>query len=150
MVEEFLTQNGNKKVKIIPASFKQALKLKQEALKCITDKNISKGLDLNSTKDGNTMLAKIVDIISAIDSSEAFNNAVFDCLSCCTYEEFHKITEQLFDDFPELREDYYEIVAKCVEVNLRPFFKSLSSELKTRFKSIDNALEQKLPQTERV
>lgn len=143
MVEEFLTANGKKKVKIIPANFKQALKLKQEALKCITDNKILDGINLGNTQDGNVLLSKLVDIISAMDSSESFNNAVFECLSSCIYEDFHKITEQLFDDFPELREDYYEIVTKCVEVNLRPFFKSLSSELKTRFNQVNNTLEQK-------
>lgn len=59
------------------------------------------------------------------DTSPRFEMALFDCLKHCTYDNI-SITPQLFDDLPQARGDYYEIVKECVVVNLRPFMKSLS------------------------
>ena len=39
-----------------------------------------------------------------------------------------KITLDLFDTNPEIREDEYEIKLKCIEENFRPFVKSLASQ----------------------
>jgi hypothetical protein len=50
------------------------------------------------------------------------------------YDGTRKINEDLFDDEQykeKIREDYYEIYFKCIEVNLAPFIKSLVSMWKT-------------------
>ena len=76
-------------------------------------------------------LDKFIDVLISADTSEDFNKALFKCLGRCVYDEFHAITPQFFDDNPEAIEDYYEIVAYCVKVNLTPFFKSLVTALQT-------------------
>ena len=142
---DFVSKNSGKRIKIIPASFKNACKLKVEAMKCLKDSGV---LDKLKENVGNiqisTILKELATLIISLDTSEGFNNAVMDCLSVCICDNSHAITEQYFNDCPELWEDYYEIVTKCVEVNLRPFFKSLSSELSTRFPQIEDSPQQEL------
>lgn len=142
---DFVAKNSGKRIKIIPASFKNACKLKVEAMKCLKDSGV---LDKLKENIGNiqisTILKELATLIISLDTSEGFKNAVMDCLSVCICDNSHAITEQYFNDCPELWEDYYEIVTKCVEVNLRPFFKSLSSELSTRFPQIEDSQQQEL------
>lgn len=139
---EFIAKNSGKKVKIIPASFQKAIALKKEAFKCLNKTNsLEKIKDLKNI-DMNTLFSEIANLLVEADTSDGFYNSVMDCLGVCICDDTHAITEQYFNDVPELREDYYEIVSKCVEVNLRPFFKSLASELKTRFAQIEPTLEQ--------
>lgn len=135
---EFTTTNGQKEVKIIAASFKDAANLKKATIKALKNAEIIDGLEINISNNSN-ILNKLSEALMSIDTSEEFESAVFECLKSCIYDTQGlklKITPQLFDDIPDAREDYYEIVAKCCEENLRPFFKSLVSELKTRFKQM--------------
>lgn len=135
---EIITTNTQKKVIINPASFSEASTLKKEAMKCLSNAGLFKNLDFASisTMETSKIFGVLSELIVSMDSSTGFENAVFDCLSRCSCDN-KAITRQLFDDNPELREDYYEIVAKCVEENLRPFFKSLSSELSNRLQGVD-------------
>ena len=139
---EFTTQNGNKECVITAASFKDAVNLKKATMKCLLDANVLNSIDLDNLKGLD--ITKVFDVLGQLilnmDVSEEFEKAIFACLSNCTYDGFYKITMQLFDDKPEAREDYYEIVSKCCEVNLRPFFKSLVSELKQRFQTLTENL----------
>ena len=139
---EFTTQNTKKSVKIIPASFRDATNLKKEVLKSLKDAGIIQGINLESLKNLEVadIINSVANLIITMDISESFDSALFACLKVCIYDNKHSITAQLFDDIPELQEDYYEIVSKCCEVNLRPFFKSLTSELSTRLSQfeIDN------------
>lgn len=136
---EFVTQNGGKKVEIKEASFKNASNLKKAAMKCLLNTDALHGVNVEDLQNINPV--KIFDSLGQMlinmDTSDEFDNAVMSCLSDCIYDGFFKINEKLFDDKPEAREDYYEIVSKCVEVNLRPFFKSLVSELKQRFQTLN-------------
>ena len=138
---EFITTNGQKKVTINVASFKEMCALKTEAMKCLQNADLSglvKGADNKSQ-----MLDGIVNILIAADTSETFNNALFRCLGRCVYDEFHSITPQFFEDKPEAIEDYYEIAAKCIEVNLRPFFKSLVTAFKANMEKMGSIESQK-------
>lgn len=134
---EFLTNNSKKTVIINPASFQDAIFLKKEAMKCLTSSGALNNIDVNnlSKTDVKGLFDSFANLIVALDTSNGFENAVFKCLERCIYDNKHAITRQLFDDKPELREDYYEIVSKCCEVNLSPFFKSLSSVFSTRLAS---------------
>lgn len=131
---DFITQNGQKEVKITPASFAAASNLKKAAMQAIDTKNIK--IDNLDEIKLSKFLDLIINSIINLDTSDFFEKAIFECLSVCIYDGFYKITPQLFDDKPEIREDYYEIVTRCAEVNLRPFFKSLVSEFKTRLQTI--------------
>lgn len=135
---QFTTQNTNKEVLITAAAFKEAGKLKKIIMKELP--NVLKGVDISkiSELDMSIVFEKLATIISNLDSSNEFETAIFECLKPCIYDyngQNLKINLQLFDDIPEAREDYYEIIVKCCEVNLRPFFKSLYSELSIHFKT---------------
>lgn len=136
---EFVTQNGNKKVEIKEASFKDASNLKKAVMKCLLNTDALKGVNIDSLQgvDSSKLFDSLGQMLINMDTSEEFDKAIMNCLSNCIYDGFFKINEQLFDDKPEAREDYYEIVSKCTEVNLRPFFKSLVSELKQRFQTLN-------------
>lgn len=141
---EFITQNGNKECIITAASFKDAVNLKKAVMKCLLNVDTLKGVNLDNLQglDSTKIFDALGKLIVNMDVSEDFEKAVFSCLSICLYNGF-KINMQLFDDFAEAREDYYEIISKCCEVNLNPFLKSLVSELKQRFqKMIENIPEQ--------
>ena len=135
---EFTTENTGAKVVINVASMKQATNLKNVILKEIIKNPL--GLKLKETAEVKSALEKELDIsdlldylkntVIGIEISEEFNNAIFDCLSKCTYD-MKRITLDIFDDIPKAREDYYEILFKCAEENLRPFIKSLASRWKT-------------------
>lgn len=131
---EFVTQNGQKTVEIKEASFKDASELKKAVVKALS----KSGIDLSNLEKIGTknLFQTIFDFVINVDTSDEFDKAVMNCLSNCVYDSFYKINENLFNDKPETREDYYEIVAKCCEVNLRPFFKSLVSELKRRYATL--------------
>lgn len=134
---EILIQNGNVTVDIIPASFKDACNLKKAVAKGL----IGKDLGLNNSNLMDIKLDSILQLLVDIDTSDEFEKAVTECLKYCIYDKGGKnlkITAQLFDDIPEAREDYYQIVTKCCEVNLLPFFKSLASEFNTRLAAIPN------------
>lgn len=138
---EFLTTNGNVNVKINIASFKEVADLKKAALKALQDVEIIKDSNLNIEGLKNQNPIKIItDLIINFDTSKDFEDALFACLKSCVYDaggKNLKINAQLFDDIVEAREDYYEIAAKCVEVNLTPFFKSLVSACKIQFAKIN-------------
>lgn len=132
---EFITKNGQKSVKINIAPLKDTMRLKRQVVKCLLESNVTSNVQDFKNITSSTLLDKILNILFSADMSEDFENAVFGCLSVCIYDEKYKITPQLFDDFKEAREDYYEIISNCIEVNLRPFFKSLVTELKTRLET---------------
>lgn len=133
-MRDFTTQNGGARVIINPAPYKTVVKLKKVLLQEI--KNNSIGLKVIGNNEN--LLEKTLDFTGCIDFiknaligadiSDEVNNAIFDCLSYCTYETTNKINEELFDKIPEAREDYYEIIIACIEENLKPFTKSLASQ----------------------
>ena len=134
---EFVTQNGNVAVEIFPATFKDACNLKKAVGKSLTGKGFIDNIQTSSLMD--IKLDSILQLLVDIDTSDEFEKSVMECLKSCIYDKGGKnlkINSQLFDDIPEAREDYYEIVTKCVEVNLRPFFKSLVSEFNHRLATI--------------
>ena len=121
---EFVTQNGNVTIDVMPASFKDACNLKKAVAKGLLGKDL--GIGESSLMD--VKIDSILQLLVDIDTSDDFEKAIMECLKCCIYDKGGKnlkITTQLFDDIPETREDYYEIITKCVEVNLRPFSRAL-------------------------
>lgn len=134
-MKEFNATNTGNRVVINCANMNEAMQLKNVifneikksplGLKLTADKNSI----LESELDIASILEFIKNILLSIDSSEAFEEAIFNCLRHCTYKSTFKIDKDLFDNqqVQEAREDYYEIVYYCVEENLRPFFKSLVS-----------------------
>ncbi len=136
MVKEFKGNSGARIV-INPASFKEATALKKciekELINAKLPFDIGKVSGLAEAKDelnkyGLTDLLEIAkNVVLSCDTSEEFEKALFDCLKHCTYDNV-QIREQLFDDIPDAREDYYTIVFECIKENVLPFFKGLLSK----------------------
>lgn len=143
---EILTKNGNKSIEIKPANFQEAINLKKAAMKCLQESKVLENINFESVELA-ALIDKFLEVLFSAEASTTFEKALFECLKVCYINENgikNKISPQLFDEKPELREDYYEIISKCVEVNLAPFFKSLVSEFKTRFnQQIQGSLQQK-------
>lgn len=139
---DFISTNAKKKIVINPATFAEASQLKKEAMKCLSNANLIQSIDFSkfSNMEVNKLFAAVSELIINADSSTDFEDAVFVCLGRCSCDNI-AITKQLFDDKPELREDYYEIVAKCCEENLRPFFKSLATEFNNRLQLSDTEVQ---------
>lgn len=147
---DFQAQNTNNRVVINPVPWQLATKLKNVIFKEIqkypvgvklisalrdskgNGKNVADVLSGTDIEFSN-VLDFIKDCLIGLDTNEAIQSTLYECLAYCTYQSTRKINAQLFDDVPEAREDYYEIVAKCLECNLRPFLKSLQSQFSTLF-----------------
>lgn len=130
MTKEFKGQNG-KRIVINTASFKEATALKKAIEKELLKTNVS--LDVKSLQEINEKYSMIEflnlakNFIFSCETSDEFERVLFECLKHCTYDNI-QIKEQLFDDVPEAREDYYMIVFECIKENVLPFFKSLLSK----------------------
>ena len=142
-MKEFKCTNTGNSVVINCSPMKSVQKLKQVIFNEIKKSPI--GIKLtggeNSLFEKEIDFTGVIDFIKdtliGIDTSEAFNEAIFECLQYCTYKKVYKIDEALFENeaVPEAREDYYEIIFACIEENLRPFIKSLISTWKTHIKT---------------
>ena len=124
---EFKSQNGVD-VKINPADFISAMKLKNSVLKAVKESgvDISK-IDLEKITAAS--LQPIIEVVLSADTNEDVEKALFKCLERCTYNG-ERIIRDTFEPI-EAREDYYEIVINCLKENLAPFFKNLISKLKS-------------------
>jgi hypothetical protein len=117
---EYTSSNGAN-ITINASSFGDALLLKKEAVKIIKKSNI----DIASIDLDFKNLKIIINILLEADSNDDFEKAVFNCLKRCKYNDL-KITRDTFEEI-EARENYYEIVTKCIIENLGPFIKPLVS-----------------------
>ena len=130
-MKEFKGCNGAKIV-INEANWGDVRKLK----KVLAQELIKIGIDidkefLGQTKEnlmvGGKLLSLIKDVYLTLEASDDFNAEIMNCLQYCTYDSI-QIKEQLFDDKVEAREDYYDMVIGCLEVNLSPFMRKLFSK----------------------
>ena len=120
---------------INPASFKLVKQLRgciaNELKKIQIDIGNPQSLDAIK-KEFNGNVSKYLncfkDILLNLETSESFENVVWNCLKECLYDN-KAITPTLFDDIPSAREDYDLIVYECIKENMAPFFKSLGGLL---------------------
>lgn len=134
---EFISKSGVK-IRIDPASFKDALKLKTDIEKALIKNNVDVAnidVDFDKLGKGNIDFAFITSIskyLMIIDSDENVHRSIFKCLERCLYKDL-KITEETFEDI-EARVDYYEILTNCIKENMLPFLKTLFVDLKVNQK----------------
>ena len=130
-MKEFKGCNGAKIV-INEATWGDVRKLK----KVLAIELLKLGIDidkefLGQTKEnlmvGSKLFQLLKDVYLTLEASDDFNDEIMNCLQYCTYDNI-QIKEQLFDDKPEAREDYYDMVIGCLEVNLSPFIKKILSK----------------------
>ena len=85
---------------------------KEASLKDLTLEEL-KELDFDLNKIEGMNLAEstesIILFLLNTDTSPRFEMALFECLKHCTYDNI-SITPHLFDDLPQARGDYYELV----------------------------------------
>lgn len=81
---------------------------------------VKSGIDLAKLKNDASALT-FIPLVLAADSSPEVHDALFNCLARCTYNS-EKITIDTFNDI-KAREDYYDIIAELLTVNIWPFFK---------------------------
>lgn len=124
-------------ITINPAKFKHTKLLRE----CIARELMKHKIDIGNPKtleqisknikeNIGELINLLKDVLLGLETSQEFNNVIWLCLQECTYDNA-MITEQLFDDIPEYREDYDLIVMEVVKENLRPFLKSLNGLLPT-------------------
>lgn len=113
---EFISKSGAKII-INPASFETAQNLWSAVEKIASQENIKVG-------------GGMINLVMAIDSFPEFKQALWPCLIRCTRNDI-KIEKSTFEDV-EVRKEYYEIIAPCVEINISPFVESLISEFDKR------------------
>lgn len=134
---EFNATNTGKRIVINSASFKEVLQLKKALLSELSKHPIGlKVLNSNASflekeLDFTNCIDFLKNVLIGADTTQEVETAIFECLKHCTYDTTNRIDEGLFDRIPEARADYYEILIKCVEENLKPFIKSLASLWKT-------------------
>lgn len=130
-MKEFKGCNGAKIV-INEATWGDVRKLK----KVLAIELLKLGIDidkefLGQTKEylmvGSKLFQLLKDVYLTLEASDDFNDEIMNCLQYCTYDNI-QIKEHLFDDKPEAREDYYDMVIGCLEVNLSPFIKKILSK----------------------
>lgn len=135
MVKECTTVNGNATLILNEATFADCIILQsvimEEAKKLKLDIGNMEIEDFEFTSMSK-LLDNIKDLFFGLMTSDKFERIIFKCLGYCTYNNV-KITKQLFDDMLEARQDYYQIIKECVEINLNPFLKSLTSQLSILF-----------------
>lgn len=132
MVKECTTVNGNATLILNEATFADCIVLQSVIMEEAKKLKLDIGeieIDFGGASV-TSLLDSIKDLFFGLMTSEKFDRIIFKCLSYCTYNNA-KITKQLFDDIPEARADYYQIIKECVEINLAPFLKSLTSQLST-------------------
>lgn len=91
-------------------------------------RSLSSGMEEFLAQDLETILPLLQQVICELEGSEEFNNIVYNLLRVCTYNGI-VITRQLFNDKPELREDFYTLKIEVIKFNLSPFLKNLSGRL---------------------
>lgn len=143
---DFQTKNTGNRVVINEADFKTEIELKNAILKeiqkypvgvklvsALRNKLSANDFIHNADIDLSSILDFLKNCLIGIDTNNDIMTVIWKCLNLCTYKTTYRIDEKLFDEIKEAREDYYEIITKCLECNLRPFFKSLQSELSILF-----------------
>jgi len=133
--KEFTLPSGAKFF-VTMAPFEDACVLRDAVIKEVRGQGITipqRALekDIESWKEDTELMSIFLDKIMAVAASREVKDAIFRCFERCKYNEV-KVSKDLFND-PKLeeqaREDYYPMCMRVMEVNLKPFFKKVSSLL---------------------
>ena len=133
-MRELVGQNGVKIV-INAASMLVVKKLR----KCIASEFLKVNIDIGNPKKLEELkrefekniskyINDIKNVILGLELSDQFEDVMWQCLKCCTYDN-KQIVPTLFDDIEEARADYDYLVIECLKENLTPFFGRLTGVL---------------------
>lgn len=129
---------GNTGVRIVinEGNFQTVKKLR----KCLAEELQKVHIDIGNPKsleeiknsfngDVSKWLNIIKDCILGLECSENFERVMQDLLNNCTWNDI-RISDELFDDKIEAREDYDRIRFEVIKINLLPFFKKVFGNVK--------------------
>lgn len=119
-MQEVILQSG-KKLEIQQPRFGAVMDLIRCACREIKKDGLS--IDLEAMKTGD-----ILGVILSLVGSKEFEESFWLVSAGCLYNG-ERVTQSLFEDRPEAREDYFEIQYKIIEASLKPFGKSLLTML---------------------
>lgn len=114
---EFKSSVNGKKVVINAAPFEDAIRLRNAVFAKI---------DLKKFDLQNIDIGTVLDTIVKMDTSIKVQRALMKCLLRSSYDG-EKITKETFNK-DGVREEYYEIIKECIQVNIGPFVKGLISQ----------------------
>lgn len=128
---DFITKTGAE-VKLAMADFEDVLFFKSVIQTVIAEKGLDIDLDISkiTSSDGKgkvtEMLPQLMKAVILIEGDKRFHESFMRCLKRCTYNS-KKIDKNLWNDTPEAREDYYELVLEVLKLNFSPLLKPLLS-----------------------
>lgn len=134
-MKEFKGENGDRIV-INTTSMANVKALR----KCLAQELLKQNIDITNVESisalkqqmtGAVLIGLIKNVLCSLECSEEFDRVMEKCLKDCTFRGI-TISEQLFDDIEEAREDYDKIRLECIKENLAPFFKKVVGLLKTQ------------------
>lgn len=128
-MQEYTLKSG-KELRLAFAGLTLASKLKRVIQKELIKIDIKlpsidgdiKASDIKKINVNSDLINSLKNALFIIDSSEELQDVVFECLSKSTYDK-ERITKELFDNEDAIS-DYYEILWRCIEKNLSPFFRN--------------------------
>ena len=137
---------AGKELKITPASFDEAMDLKDAIEIAIREGKISLSGELLEGDVFKKELASedltgVLNAILSIDSSKAIRNCLFICAERAVLGT-DKINRDFFDDVNN-RQYYYPIMFEVLRVNLTPFFAKVFSSFTGIGEKIENFLKSK-------
>lgn len=127
---EFMAPSGAT-VTINIADWQDAKRLKKAIWRELASAGIKVDLEID--------VSSLIGPLLRVDSSDVVDAALAPCLARCL-RNGEKITDATFND-PEARQDYYDIVYRCAEENIRPLAKGLILKLSTAMVAIPNQAE---------
>lgn len=126
MLQEEIVLNSGNKLNIQSPRFALAMEL----IRCVCKELKNQGIkiDVNNLGSEANALDLIVNITLTLVGSAEFEGVFWKIANSCLYNG-ERVNEKLFDDREEAREDYFEIEYKIIEACIKPFMKSLLSQL---------------------
>lgn len=138
--QEFILKSGAS-LKITISSYRDAWALTSSILESLKglelkEKDLNINMDFknpkNMLKGGSNLLSQIIDKVLTVAVSSKVEEAIFRCGTRALYNENYKVNKELLDDLEiglQVREDFFEICYRIIEVNCFPFFKKTFSGL---------------------
>lgn len=129
MKKEFTTPNGTYIIKCVDMEcieeVIQLIMLKAKELDLTDLAKSFSSIDNFLQQDAVVIIPLLQKIICELESSKKFTDLMYEMMGSCTINNV-PVTRRLFNDKPELREDYYALKWEVVKYNLAPFLKRIS------------------------
>lgn len=121
---------GGRELVVNPASYRDAMDLSKAIGRALRGSDLS-GLPTDmEAQIGAEGLQSMISLVMSVSTSDEVERATFKCAERAAWGGT-KITPELFDDEPEARQYFYQIMSEVIKVNVTPFFGGLFSAFST-------------------